>query len=70
MNCEKRGRGAKNAEKVGSKTTELCHKHKVSHRKVSVSALQDGARGGKEEGVLQETQKEIDVSSCLSRFAE
>lgn len=32
--------------------------------------MQDGAGGGKEEGILQETQKEIDLSSCLSRFAE
>lgn len=41
---------------------ELCHKHKVSHRKVSVSTMQDGAGSGKEERILQETQKEIDLS--------
>lgn len=68
MNCEKRGRG-ENAE-VGLKTMELCHEHKVSHRKVSVSTMQDGVGGGKEEGVLHKNQKEIDLSSCLSRFAE
>lgn len=62
--------GEKIAEEVGLKTVELCHKHKFSHRKVSVSTMQDGAGGGKEEGILQETQKEIDLSSCLSRFAE
>lgn len=60
----------KNAEEAGLKTMELCHKRKVSHRKVSVSTMQDGAEGGKEEGILQETQKEIDLSTCLSRFAE
>lgn len=32
--------------------------------------MQDGERGGKKEGILQETQKEIDLSSCLSHFAE
>lgn len=61
--------GEKIAEEVGSKTMELCHKQ-VSHRKVSVSTMQDGAGSGKEEGILQETQKEINLSSCLSRFAE
>ena len=63
-------REGKNAEEVGLKTMELRHKCKVSHRKVSVSAMQDGAWGGEEEGILQETQKEIDLSSCLSHFAE
>lgn len=65
-----RREGGGENEEVGLKTMELCHKHKVSHRKVSVSTMQDGAGSGKEERILQETQKEIDLSSCLSRFAE